>query len=523
MQVLLHTNNFVNMYNINHGIYPMNKILKSDNIKQHPLKKIAIIGAGPGGLAASLLLAYQGHKVTIFEANDRVGGRSSLLEFDGFKFDAGPTFFIYRYVLDEIFSKIGEKLDEHVELRKIEPLYDLYFGQKVFRPYQNHALMMKEIHQVFPGEEKGYQSYLKHESKRFKKLLPVLRLPFHSPLQFFNPKVLYALDEIDISRSLYQRLKKYFHSEEMIYSMAFQAKYLGMSPWECPSLFSILSYMEHEYGVYHVMGGLYHLNEKMALLAKKLGVTIKLNSPVSQLIVEKKTIKKIRVDQKFYSFDSVIMNGDFSKTISLLENRHRPTKYQDQGLNKLDYSCSTFNLYLGLDKVFSIAHHNIIFSKNYRQYVQELTKKMILSEDPSFYVHNPSIIDPSYAPKGKSSVYVLVPVPNLKAKIDWEKIKKTYTEKIIDRLSKMPGLKDLRKHIISQTALTPLDWQNQYHVYLGANFNLSHKFSQLLYLRPHNQFSGLKNLYLVGGGTHPGSGLPTIYQSALIASDLINR
>ena len=491
--------------------------------KKKNKKKIAIVGGGPGGLAASLLLAKAGHDVTIFESRDRLGGRSSAIHVGEFHFDSGPTFFIYRYILDSIFQRLGLKLDDYVSLKKIEPLYDLIFGNKTFRPYENHALMMKEIHRVFPGEEKGYQLYLKKESRRFKKLMPVLSMPFSTPFQFLHPKVLYAIDEIGIGRSLYQRLSSYFHSEELIYSMAFQAKYLGMSPWECPSLFSILSFMEHEYGIYHIMGGLYHLNEVMGNLAESMGVKIKLNHTVSKFNVEKKMIRSLKINQKTFKFDTVVMNSDFASSIPLLDNVHRPKRYQDKRLQQLQYSCSTFNLYLGLDKVYPIAHHTIVFSKDYRQYVQSLTKQLTLSTDPSFYVHNPSSIDSSYAPEGKSALYILVPVPNLKANLDWSTLKATYIESTIKRLEKMPGLKDIRKHIVEQHALSPLDWQEQYHVHLGANFNLSHRFSQLLYLRPHNQFQGVQNLFLVGGGTHPGSGLPTIYQSAIIASDLINR
>jgi phytoene desaturase len=496
---------------------------KSVTSKKVVKKKIAIVGGGPGGLAASLLLAHEGHDVTIFESKDQLGGRSSAIHVGDFNFDSGPTFFIYRYILDSIFHRLGLKLDDFVSLKKIEPLYDLIFGHKTFRPYENHALMMKEIHRVFPGEENGYQRYLKKEARRFKKLMPVLSMPFSNPFQFFNPKVLQAIDEIDIGRSLFQRLSSYFHSEELIYSMAFQAKYLGMSPWECPSLFSILSFMEHEYGIYHIMGGLYHLNEVMGKLAISMGVKIKLNHTVSKFNVEKKIIRSLKVNQKTLKFDTVVMNGDFAHTIPLLNNVDRPKRYQDKRLNQLQYSCSTVNLYLGLDKVYPIAHHTIVFSRDYRQYVQTLTKELTLSSDPSLYIHNPSPLDSSYAPKGQSALYVLVPVPNLKAKLDWSSLKAKYIEDTIDRLEKVSGLKDIRKHIVQQHALTPLDWQDQYHVHLGANFNLSHRFSQLLYFRPHNQFQGIKNLFLVGGGTHPGSGLPTIYQSAIIASDLINR
>jgi phytoene desaturase len=303
--------------------------------------------------------------------------------------------------------------------------------------------------------------------------------------------------------------------------MAFQAKYLGMSPWECPSIFSMLSFMEHEYGVYHVIGGLYQLNEAMAKIAMEMGVNIKLSQDVEKIDVQKKRIQRLKVNQKWVKVDQVVMNGDFGQAIQLIEEDLRPTRYKNIGLAKLNYSCSTFNLYLGLDKVFPIAHHNVIFSKDYPKYVKELTKDLTLSKDPSFYVQNPSVIDRSFAPENQSALYILVPVPNLRAKLDWKTLSQSYSDLILSRLEKLPGMKDLRKHIVKQLTLTPLDWENQYHVYLGANFNLSHDFRQLLYFRPHNKFQGFKNLYLVGGGTHPGSGLPTIYQSALIAADLI--
>jgi phytoene desaturase len=491
--------------------------------KQISKQKIAIIGGGPGGLAVSLLLAHQGFDITLYEANDRVGGRSSLIEMDGYRFDAGPTFFIYRYILDKVFARIGKKLDDYVTLTPINPLYDLIFPQKTFRPSHDHHQMMKEIHRVFPGEEKGYQLYLKKELKRFKKITPILELPFHSPLQFLNPKVLSAFFQLDLGHSLYQRLKSYFHSDELVYSMAFQAKYLGMSPWQCPSLFSILSFMEHEYGIFHIQGGLFHLNETMAALATSMGVKIHLNSPVTQLTSTHGKIRKIKVNSKWISYDRVVLNADFSKALSLFQDKDLPKQYRLRNRHRLQHSCSTFNLYLGLDKLYPIAHHSIVFSQNYKAYVATLSDSLTLSKDPSFYVHNPSVIDTSLAPPNHASLYILLPVPHLKANIDWHIETPRMTEWIISQLEKKLGLKDIRNHIVKRHVISPQQWQDDYHVHLGANFNLSHSFKQLLYFRPHNKFQKFQNLYLVGGGTHPGSGLPTIYQSALIAADLIAR
>ena len=502
-----------------HVVFAYNKTMPSSSSLK---KKIAIIGAGPGGLVSALLLAKQGHDVTIYEARDRVGGRSSGLDVGPYHFELGPTFFIYRPIIDTILTTIGMRLEDLVPVTQIDPLYELRFPNKTFRPSSNHLAMMKEIHRVFPGEEAGYQRYLKKELQRFQKVTPVLEKPFLHLRDYLRKDVLAAAPYLDLGQSLYQRLKKYFHSEELIYSMAFQSKYLGMSPWECPSLFSILSFMEHEYGIYHLQGGIHAFHEALANLAQSRGVRIHLKTPVQQCVVEGKKITHLKVNDDVIPFDTVVMNADFKKAMELIPEANR-SHYTDKKIEKYAQSCSTFNLYLGLDKTYKLSAHTIVFSPNYAQNVKDLTQTMVLSHHPSFYVHNPSSIDPSWAPEGHSALYVLVPVPNLHAAIDWEKEKDRYTEYILDELVARAGLKDLRQHIQVQHVISPLDWQNTYHVQDGANFNLSHSMKQLLYFRPHNRFQDLKNLYLVGGGTHPGSGLPTIYQSGIIASELIQH
>ncbi len=485
-------------------------------------KNVTIVGAGPGGLVTALLLAHEGHNVTIYERLDQPGGRSSSITIDSYRFELGPTFFIYRPILDEVLQKLGKRLEDLIDVTPLDPLYRLVFPNKVFHPYQDHLKMMKEIHRLFPGEEKGYQSYLKNETKRFKKVTPVLQAPFHSLLDYLRPNVLSAAPYLDLGQSLYQRLKKYFVSDELIYSMAFQSKYLGMSPWECPSLFSILSFMEHEYGVLHLRGGIHKLHQALAKLAESMGVIIHYQTSVEGLTIKKKTITHVHVKGTPIPVDVCVMNADFSNAMKLISPQDRP-HYSNQKIKKLKRSCSTFNLYIGLDKTYNLPPHTIVFSPNYRKNVEELTKGLVLSDDPSFYVHNPSTIDDSFAPKGHSALYVLVPVPNLNAAIDWTKETERYTDYILNQLEKRTPLKDLRSHIKVIKTVSPLDWQDDYHVDLGANFNLSHSMDQLLYFRPHNRFNDVKNLYLVGGGTHPGSGLPTIYQSGIIAANLISN
>jgi phytoene desaturase len=196
-------------------------------------------------------------------------------------------------------------------------------------------------------------------------------------------------------------------------------------------------------------------------------------------------------------------------------------KYTPQKVRSMKYSCSIFMLYLGVDKVYDMPHHAIYFADDYRTNVDDIFKNLKLSDDMSFYVRNTEGVDKTNAPEGHSALYILVPVANLEADVDWEKEKERYTELVIDTVIKKTVMKDLKDHIKAQKVITPLDWQNDYNVYNGATFNLAHNLGQMLYSRPHNKFEDVENVYLTGGGTHPGSGLPTIYESGRISANMI--
>ncbi len=199
-------------------------------------------------------------------------------------------------------------------------------------------------------------------------------------------------------------------------------------------------------------------------------------------------------------------------------------KYTPEKVARKKYSCSTFMLYLGVDKVYhDLPHHTIVFAKDYKKNVEDIFKSLNLSEDTSVYIRNATPLDPTAAPNGKSGLYILVPVANNKSKIDWKKEKDAFRERVLDILESRTPLKDLREHIVAERIITPDDWEQDANVFLGATFNLAHTLDQMLYLRPHNKFEELDHCYLVGGGTHPGSGLPTIYESARIAANMISR
>ncbi len=486
-------------------------------------KKVIVVGAGPGGLASGMILANKGYQVTFYEKKNYLGGRNGAIKSGGFTFDIGPTFFLMQDVLEQIFRSTGRNLEDYVELVKLDPMYRLQFGDKTFFPSTDHDKMTAEIERVFPGNSTGYDKYMAKEKKKYDRLVPCLEVPYGKVSDFFTKQILKSIPYLDIHTNLYNVLSRYFSGRDLRISFTFQAKYIGMSPWEAPGLFSIISYIEHGGGVYHVMGGLNKLAEAMAKVVAEENGTINLGASVKRLLIENKKAIGVELENGEKDFaDYIIINADFAHAMKNIVPPADRKKYTDKKLENMKYSCSTFMLYLGLDKVYdNINHHNIFFADDYHTNVGEISQSKILSLDPSIYVQNASLTDPSLAPDGKSALYVLVPVANTTGNIDWEKEAEPFRERVLGLLESRAGLRGLKSHIVYSKMVTPLDWQNRMDVYNGATFNLGHNITQMLYFRPHNEFEEFENCYLVGGGTHPGSGLPTIYESGRISANLI--
>jgi phytoene desaturase len=483
-------------------------------------KKIAIIGAGPGGLAAAMLLANAGYQVEVFEKHAYVGGRTSSIQLGDYTFDMGPTFFSMPHILEEIFEATGRKLEDYLDLVELEPMYELKFPDTSISPYRDQEKTKQEIKSKFPGNELGYEKFMKDTEKKMDALMPILQNRHNSLFDYLRWRTIKALPQLTLNQSLYGVLSNYFTDERLKLAFTFQSKYLGMSPWDCPGAFSILSYMEHKYGIFHAMGGLNQLTKAMAKVVSELGGNIHLNSGVKKLIIDqRKNVTGIRLENGTeHSFDEVVVNADFAHAMtSLIEDDHLK-KFSKKKLEMKDYSCSTFMLYLGVNKSFDLPHHLIVFSDDYKKNVEEITKTKTLSQDPSIYIHNPSVTDKTLAPKGKSALYILAPVPNNYSLIDWEKHKHQFRKLVLDQIAQKTDYQNLEDFIEEEKMITPLDWDQDIHVYRGATFNLAHHLRQMMYFRPHNQFQELNHCWLVGGGTHPGSGLPTIFESARITA-----
>ena len=486
-------------------------------------KKVIVVGAGPGGLTAAMLLASRGYAVDIYEKQNDVGGRNAALKVGDYTFDTGPTFLMMLHILEEMFELTGRDMREYLDVKQIDPLYRLCFrdGTEIF-PTSDSAKMREQIARLFPGNEEGYDRFMKYEKEKYERLVPCLQVPYASPFDLLTKRMARAVPYLDAHTDLYSHLGTYFDDDRLKTAHTFQAKYLGMSPWQCPATFSMIAYIEHVGGIHHPIGGLNRISHAMAKVVQEERGTIHLETPVEQVLVEGGRAVGVRLASgEEVRADHVVLNADFGHAINHLLPRHQLRKWTPEVLEKKSFSCSTFMLYLGVDKLYDIPHHNIFFAADYKQNVDEITKTMDLSEDPSFYVQNACVTDPTLAPEGHSTIYVLVPIANNRSGIDWESNKARYRDKLLDYLETRAGLTDLRQHIVAERMIVPTQWETEHDVYRGAVFNLGHSINQMLLFRPHNQFDDLPGCYLVGGGTHPGSGLPTIYESGRISAGLI--
>ena len=484
------------------------------------MKKVAIIGAGPGGLAAGLLLKKKGFDVTIYEKEARVGGRSRRITQDGYHFDLGPTFLMYIDILKDVFKRSGFDLEKEVKLTQLDPLYHLVFEDRTLVLTPDQTKNKQAYQAIDPKLGEAYETWYRDQQKKLKLITPILEKPFPSFWHLFRPDVLKAVPVVHPFKSVYSLLKSYRDESHFIHSLSFQSKYLGMASYQAPSIFTILPFLEHQTGLYHVEGGLNQINEAMARCFIQLGGHLKLNHPVKKVVVEKRIVQGVMLeDDQIESCDLLVMNADFAYGMTSLFDDKDLRKYQHKKLEKKKYSVSTWMMYLGINKPLDLPHHEIIFSKDYDGYLRDLMSNK-MSDDLSLYVHNPSAIDSTLADKGKSSLYILLPVPNQTSGIDFEQKKEELRQFVFSTIREKHQI-DLEPFIETELIYTPHDWQTKENVYQGAVFNLAHGLDQMLFLRPHNDFEEFDNMYLVGGGTHPGSGLPTIYQSALILDDII--
>ncbi len=495
-------------------------------------QSVGVVGAGPGGLAVACLLAAGGARVTVYEAQPTIGGRTGRVTLPArggaFRFDRGPTFFMMPYVLEEIFASCGRRLTDYARCTRLDPMYRLLLGRPGERPLsldatQDIAEMSRRIGAIDPEDGRALPRFMDDNRRKLRLMTPVLRSPIRSVLDLLNAESLKAATVINPHQSLYDHLRRYFRSPLVRLALSFQSKYLGMSPFECPSLFSILPFIEYEYGVWHPAGGCHALMAALAEVAGELGVEIVASTPVERLVFQGRRAVGVETSGARagrFEHGQVVINADAPWAMKHLIPQSLRAGETDARIDARRYSCSTAMLYLGLDGSVDLPHHTIYTSADYRGNIDDISRRGRLSADPSMYVCNPGVTDPSMAPEGRTALYVLLPTPNCKAGIDWARERAVVRARAFAQLERVFGVEDLERRVLAEGMVTPDDWRAS-RINHGAVFSLAHTLGQMLHKRPRHRLPGVDGVWLVGGGTHPGSGLPVIFLSAQITARLL--
>ncbi len=497
-------------------------------------QRVAVVGAGPGGLSCGLLLAASGLDVTVFESQPVIGGRTARIELPSergtYAFDRGPTFFLMPYVLEEIFEAAGHDLHEHAELSRLDPMYRLLLGRQGQAPIsldctQDIEAMTRRLAEIDPADAANFPRFISDNRAKLRLMEPILRRPIKSLFDLADFETAKVLPHLNPHLSVHGLLSRYFKNPLVQRAVSFQSKYLGMSPHDCPSIFTILPFIEYEYGIWHPRGGCNALMRAMAAVLTDLGGTIRTSSPVERVVFQGQTATHVVVDGRRQRFDHIVINADAPWAIkNLIPKDVRWGAVSDEAIDRKKYSCSTAMLYLGLEGKVDLPHHTIYVTSRYEENLADITDLGKMTTDPSMYVCNPAPIDPSLAPEGDSALYVLLPTPNCKVGeaggIDWSIEARTTRERMLDQMERVFGISGVRQRIRAELMLTPDDWRAS-NIQFGATFNLAHNLLQMLHRRPQNELNGTRNCWLVGGGTHPGSGLPVIFLSSQTTARLV--
>ncbi len=494
---------------------------------QNMSKQIAIVGAGPGGLATAMRLASLGYQVQIFEVSDRVGGRMRGFEDGAYAFDTGPTILQLPRVYEELFTESGLKLSDYIHFKQLDPNARIRFWDDSQLDLMSNLDAFKaQLAKMRPDLPQAFDRwYAEHVQKNILGYKPYLGSPVRSPLGYLRPKEIAAALPFRPWETLYQHFWRFFQDERLVYALGYSSKYLGMHPSVCSSIFSLIPFLEFVDGVWHPEGGFRALAKAFAKAAEDLGVKIHLNCAVKQIWIEQGQTRGVELENgERISADGVVVNADFGYGVKHLLSESARGRYTDEKLSKMQFSCSTFMLYLGVNRRYEeLPHHQLYLSEHIRRRDRPWIDDSALDEeDPPFYVCNPTIIDPSNAPAGHSTLFVLVPIPNTSYHVDWATKQNAYRNFIVKRMSLL-GYENIEQHIVTETCYTAQNWRDDYRVHLGAVFNLIHNWSQLGPFRPPIRSDSVRNLYWIGGAVHPGSGLLTILEAARSATVFIGQ
>jgi len=485
--------------------------------------KIAIVGAGLGGLSTAIHLRLDGHDVTIFEGQESVGGRANRLERNGFSFDTGPSLLNYPWVFEDLFRAAGRKLEDYLTLLPIDPSITFLWrdGERFTLSSQFDALV-REIERIEPGSGPALTRFLRNASEQFRVSFEgLVTNNADSPLGWFGSLKWRDLSKLSLFRSFEGELKKYFKNPRIRQALGSYAMYLGGSPFQLPGLFSILPFGELAYGLWLPKGGIYALVEATRKLAEELGVEIQCSAPVKKIQVENERVTGLLTqDGQSHPFDIVVSNVDMPTTLTRLLGNE---KANTPAAKKWRMTPGVITFYWGVrGEIPNLPHHSIYLPNDSRTGFAQLLDTGEMPTDLPFYVSAPSKSDPSLAPPGTTLVFVLVPTPVLSqiGSVDWNQVTRDARTEVFRRLASH-NIRLNESDFLVEEVWTPEEWRNRFGLYDGSAFGAAHTLFQMGPFRAKNYAPDIKGLYFVGASTTPGTGMPMVVLGGAMTAERI--
>lgn len=486
---------------------------------------VVVIGAGIGGLAAAALLGKEGHRVTVYERNTRVGGKMNEIKTEGFRFDTGPSLLTMPELLRDLFKRCGADMADYLELVPVEPLCRYFYRDgTILDSYHDRSKALEEIRRIAPGDAKAYADFLDYASRLYEKtsgsflfnpLFDISDLARVNPLHFLD---------IDSISTVSSRVDSYFQSPYLRQFFKRFATYNGSSPFQAPATLNVIPHVELNKGGYYVAGGMYRIAKSLRRLAEAHGVQFNFGRTVNRIHTYSGRATGVELeDGTVTDADVVLSNADARLTYLELLPEQEISAVRKKAVAGSEPSSSGFVLLLGTNRRFErLRHHNIFFSGDYEAEFNDIFRKKVPPEDPTLYIADTSRTDPSHAVEGGANLFVLVNAPYLTGRYDWNRSKHEYAVAVKNRLEQR-GLEGLNHSILFEKIITPLDFQTTYRSSRGSIYGTSSNKRVSAFLRPGNKARSVEGLYLAGGSTHPGGGIPLVILSAMHACELIRR
>jgi phytoene desaturase len=481
-------------------------------------KKVVVIGGGIGGLGTAGLFARKGYEVTLLEKNANLGGRANVFEADGFRFDMGPSWYLAPDLFEHFFQLMGEKIGDYLTLERLDPSYRIFFRNdpQILDIHSNLERDTATFENIEPGAGEKLRAYLKQSEYQYEVATQhFMYKNYDTVFDFLNRRVMTEGQKLSVFSKMHSFVSRFFKSRKLQQVMEYTMVFLGTSPYEAPALYNLMSHMDFNQGVFYPKGGFYELIDALAAIASKNGADLRTDAAVSEIVVDAGTAKGVTLKSgDFVPADIVISNADmwFTET-QLLESKWQT--YKSRYWNKRVMAPSAFIMYLGVsEKLPGIAHHNLLFSEDWRKNFDDIYKNPKLPNGPSLYVCAPSVTDPSVAPEGKENLFVLVPIAS---GLDLtEDAKERYADSVLELIENEMRLPDLRSKIEYKRLYTVENFASDYNSFKGSALGLAHTIWQTAIFRPKNVSGKVKNLFYVGAGTNPGIGT----QICLISAEL---